>query len=519
MLSYSSLVNSGKVTLPSVDSWGTNMNIIRDPPKSITTRRRDKVGENSDILKMIDNSDRSSEAILRFARGVNPSVSVSYSNNGGSLQNFGNQQAKLPYSINKDGDFHPPVQAPQNLLPLSRLPRNVTFAITNPTMPHFGKELPNSRNTKTTSSVKEEIISSQVRPTKRYYLQKPFQEAFESNYMIQPILQKSADSNISTTNRTNVNVLEPTKEINKDNLNAFVQSNNASNSVFKNDINNFNSTNFINDLSTYSVNTNLNDIKGVPIDFDLSNINTKDVTLIEYSAPLNANGQTNYIHENFELDRTLPYYESKTNINYNKNMSLINNDLELERNLPQHESRTNFNSNKLNSFIHDDLELERTLPYHESRTNFNSNKLNSFIHDDINLDRVLPNYNAMSNNKGNGERINYIHKDIELNRTLPEHQSNTNIKQNGQKTLKHEYIKELDRKSYVSNMETNNNKQGENNISSRKYNLEDKLQLGEYNIPGNIPTFDRMQMVKENYESDKSKMGKIVSQQFHGKYK
>ena len=54
MLSYSSLVNSGKVTLPSVDSWGTNMNIIRDPPKSITTRRRDKVGENSDILKMID---------------------------------------------------------------------------------------------------------------------------------------------------------------------------------------------------------------------------------------------------------------------------------------------------------------------------------------------------------------------------------------------------------------------------------------------------------------------------------
>ena len=139
MLSYSSLVNSGKVTLPSVDSWGTNMNIIRDPPKSITTRRRDKVGENSDILKMIDNSDRSSEAILRFARGVNPSVSVSYSNNGGSLQNFGNQQAKLPYSINKDGDFHPPVQAPQNLLPLSRLPRNITFAVTNPTMPHFGK--------------------------------------------------------------------------------------------------------------------------------------------------------------------------------------------------------------------------------------------------------------------------------------------------------------------------------------------------------------------------------------------
>jgi hypothetical protein len=493
MLSYSSLVNSGKVTLPSVDSWGTNMNIIRDPPKSITTRRRDKVGENSDILKMIDNSDRSSEAILRFARGVNPSVSVSYSNNGGSLQNFGNQQAKLPYSINKDGDFHPPVQAPQNLLPLSRLPRNITFAVTNPTMPHFGKELPNSRNTTTTSSVKSEIISSQVRPTKRYYLQKPFQEAFESNYMIQPILHKSADSNISTTNRTNVNVLEPTKEINNDNINAFARSNNVSNSVFKNDINNFNSTNFIHDLSTYSVNTNLNDIKGgIPLDIDLNNINMKDVTLIEYSAPLKANGKTNFIHENFELERTLPY----------------------------HESRTNFNSNKLNSFIHDDINLDRVLPNHVAMSNNKGNGEHiNYIHDDINLGRVLPNYVAMSNNKGNGEHINYIHKDIELNRTLPEHQSKTNIKQNTQKTLKHEYIKELDRKSYVSNMETNNNKQGENNVSSRNYVLDDKLQLGEYNIPGNIPTFDRMQMVRENYESEKSKMGKIVSQQFHEKYK
>ena len=116
MLSYSSLTNSGKVTLPSVDSWGTNMNIIRDPPKSIMTRRRDKVGENNDMLQMIDNSDRSNEAIMRFSRGVNPSVSVSYSNNGGSLQNFGNQQARLPYSINKDGDFRPPVQAPQDSL-------------------------------------------------------------------------------------------------------------------------------------------------------------------------------------------------------------------------------------------------------------------------------------------------------------------------------------------------------------------------------------------------------------------
>ena len=40
-LSYSGIINYGKATLPSVDSWGTNMNILKDPPKSITTRKID----------------------------------------------------------------------------------------------------------------------------------------------------------------------------------------------------------------------------------------------------------------------------------------------------------------------------------------------------------------------------------------------------------------------------------------------------------------------------------------------
>ena len=78
-ISYSGLTSYGKNSLPSVESWGGNLNILRDPPKSITTRRIDKVGQTSYITDMIDESTtRSDEAILRFARGVNPSVSVSY---------------------------------------------------------------------------------------------------------------------------------------------------------------------------------------------------------------------------------------------------------------------------------------------------------------------------------------------------------------------------------------------------------------------------------------------------------
>ena len=138
-LSYSGLVNHGKIGLPSVDSWGTNMHILRDPPKSITTRRIDKVGETSSITQMIDDSDgRSSEAIQVYARGVNPFVSVSYNNYGnnggqtyGGITEGGRQSAKLPYRIMRDGAFRPPVLLQEDLLPLSRMPRSLTSAYSN----------------------------------------------------------------------------------------------------------------------------------------------------------------------------------------------------------------------------------------------------------------------------------------------------------------------------------------------------------------------------------------------------
>ena len=103
-LSYSGLVNHGKITLPSVGSWGTNMNILRDPPKSITTRRIDRVGDTNYHTETIDDSGgRINEAIQVYARGVNPFVSVSYNNNGnnggqqsGGMIERGIRSAKLP---------------------------------------------------------------------------------------------------------------------------------------------------------------------------------------------------------------------------------------------------------------------------------------------------------------------------------------------------------------------------------------------------------------------------------------
>jgi hypothetical protein len=145
--SYSGLKTYGKVSLPSVESWGTNNNILKDPPRSITTRRIDKVSENSFFTQELqDSSDRIAEAISAYPRGINPMVGVSYGNsNAGNLSGqallYRGQQAKLPYRVMNAGAFRPPVLTPVDLLPLSRMPRNTTKI--NPIIfsPDFSKKI------------------------------------------------------------------------------------------------------------------------------------------------------------------------------------------------------------------------------------------------------------------------------------------------------------------------------------------------------------------------------------------
>ncbi len=141
------------VTLPSVEG----VNILRDPPKSVFTRRINKVGVDDSLLDLIDGSgDRVCEAINTYQRGVNPMVEVNYSNAnnpyaGGTSHISRNAQAYLPYRIMDSGAFRAPIIAPTELLPLSRLPRVHTFASANPGFIDFTKKIAcgtNSKNTK-----------------------------------------------------------------------------------------------------------------------------------------------------------------------------------------------------------------------------------------------------------------------------------------------------------------------------------------------------------------------------------
>lgn len=144
MISYSALTSYGKATLPSVEVWNGNFDIVKDPPSGIHTRRIIKVGENNDLLDWNDDSgSRINEMINIYARGNNPMVSVQYSNHGNtgsgmmgidggtSGSNMGNLftaggGGKLPYRIIDKGAFRPPILRQEDLLPLSRMPRICT---------------------------------------------------------------------------------------------------------------------------------------------------------------------------------------------------------------------------------------------------------------------------------------------------------------------------------------------------------------------------------------------------------
>lgn len=204
--SYSGIVNYGKATLPSVESWGSNNNILRDPPRSITTRRLDKVSETSMTTEDIDMSgERIAESISVYPRGVNVMVGVSFNNGGlnggqgsGQQSFYGSQQTKLPYRIMRDGAFRPPLLTAKDLLPLSRLPRNKTKIDPIAYTPNFQKRLVCQGQAQDYRSVKNETIQVQATAPKIQYIRKPTEISVQQN--IQPHLLQIQSETLKTRN-------------------------------------------------------------------------------------------------------------------------------------------------------------------------------------------------------------------------------------------------------------------------------------------------------------------------------
>lgn len=174
-LSYSGLTNYGKVSLPSVSGWNMDSGwITRDPPRSVQTRKVDRVGDTSQITIEIDEqASRACENIRVYARGTNPMVSVDYGTNGsnGGVVNAldrGNAQTKLPYRIMNAGAFRPPVLTQEELQALSRQNRAFTQTLPNPCCVDFTKSRlcgdPNSKSCHQDSR-RAHIIEKMTMPT------------------------------------------------------------------------------------------------------------------------------------------------------------------------------------------------------------------------------------------------------------------------------------------------------------------------------------------------------------------
>jgi len=168
-----------------------------------------------------DSGDRICEMIKVYPRGINPMVSVSYSNygtNGGQNRQTTNAgtwgsnkscsdgrspyigQAKLPIPLMDNGDFRPPVLRQEDLLPLSRLPVSNVSAFSKPGFVSFVKTMECPRADKI-RQIQEKLHTS-VRPTAIMNIQAPIIEPFDIKQVIDNPIRTSATSGTGTRDST-----------------------------------------------------------------------------------------------------------------------------------------------------------------------------------------------------------------------------------------------------------------------------------------------------------------------------
>jgi hypothetical protein len=248
----------------------------------------------------------------------------------------GQTQAYLPYRIMRDGAFRPPVVTQYDLAPLSRLPRIWTTAFTKPGFVDFSKKMVSCGTAENTKEVKTTLLKTSARPTAVYKIETPLKEPFEVKYMIQPSLKKSYTAPLSSTDITKQVVINPTKNINKNNIHSFAQSNIQD--IRHIDNNDFNPERFIQDTNAHEVNTNLGShiqVSSIEDILDLSNVRTKDAINIDYTTAMSGNDKVEYIHSDIELERSIPNYVASTNISNNQQKILEHEYMiDLERNTP-----------------------------------------------------------------------------------------------------------------------------------------------------------------------------------------
>lgn len=146
-----------------------SVHIMRDPPKSMHLRKKERVSFDDVAFMLREEPDRYSDHIQLYARGVNPAVSVSYSNYGNGNNSAANpgsmavHEGKSPYPVNRDGSLRPPIMRREDYHDaLSRMPRN--FVAYQPSV-----GLPTDAvNSNTEAKLDKQLIRSTIRPSASY---------------------------------------------------------------------------------------------------------------------------------------------------------------------------------------------------------------------------------------------------------------------------------------------------------------------------------------------------------------
>lgn len=343
-LSYHGVVgHTSKSTLPSVDSWSSNMNILRDPPKSVHTRKIDKVGETSEITQMIqDSGDRNTGAILHYARGVNPMVAVSYGNYGNNsgarsggihtanpgANGSGNSgsQSFLPHRIMNSGAFRYPIYDQRSRLPLSRLPRAWTSSFTKKGFADFSMKSMCPAPAHKTRQVKNNLLKASVKPRAVYRIDAPLVEPYQVKYVIQNPINVPTHSGKKTIGKVTTHVAEPTREIIVDPMAVHAQSMKTS-THHKDGEMTINTEKYL--QGTLHSDVNAKTSKNIQLSsieelygFDPENY-TQNVINVDYTANKIGTKQQEYIHDNLELKRSVPEHNAVTNVGQNIHKNIV----------------------------------------------------------------------------------------------------------------------------------------------------------------------------------------------------
>jgi hypothetical protein len=323
-ISYHGVIGHRRpVTLPSVETWGANMSILRDPPKSIHTRKIDKVSETSKITQTIQESgDRVGEAIKVYARGMNPMVAVSYGNegnNGGQRvagTNLGtNRQSFLPYRVMREGAFRPPARDLRSELPLSRQPRLWTSSYTQVGFPDFSKKAISFDPNKEQRGVKtsDRMLKACSNPTVMYKIQTPITETYEVKNVIKDPIKIYGHSGINPQARFNGEMGIPTRIVQYP-IRPEYNVGQSSGITKIADLSEFNTEKYTHDRLGGNFNTNVSNnyvmLNNITDETDVHD-NIRDTVHVEYTAPRTS--YEKYEHnDNYNRVRELPNYHVDT---------------------------------------------------------------------------------------------------------------------------------------------------------------------------------------------------------------